>query len=1185
MYLKALEIQGFKSFPDKVRLSFEKEVTAIVGPNGSGKSNISDAISWVLGEQRTKALRGSKMEDVIFGGTAERARLGFAQVSLILDNSAGAFQAEPGELSVTRRYYRSGESEYFINKKSVRLKDVNSLFMDTGLGRDGYSMIGQGRVDEILSARSTDRREVFEEAAGISRFRYRREEAQSRLDKTEDSLLRINDKISELELSVEPLRKQAQAAKKYLSLRDELRGLEISLWMESLDRLAQKSAALREEAEDASKRLEAAKAELQALYDRAGSFAESFGKYEQESEKLRREADAVNALAAERENELAVINANISAGEQNAQRLENELREQEKRATELGGQTEQYRRRAREIDEELAEISAELIRLESESAAAARKSSEKESGLAELNGRINEAAGAAAAARARLEALESSGEEMLSSAESARLELARFDERLNAGMAELDECEKTLGDRVTQAKESSNRIDGLRRIAENRAAASAELEKRQREVQLEENRVSSRAALLGEMKKEYEGFSRAVKTVMQEKRGGGLKNIHGTVAELIRVPDEYSVAIETALNDSVQNIIVEREEDGKAAISLLKRRDAGRATFLPISSMNGSELRDTRILSQPGMIDIASRLVDCDGRYMGVIRSLLGRVVVAEDLDAAIAAARKGEARVKIVTLDGQVMNVGGSMTGGSAARSVGIISRANELERLLARREELEKELKRLSAELSESRRAETEARYEAERAEEGLRGEQDDILRLKTELEQRRVLVASLKETRRSMEAGLGETEQRAGRNRDEKAYALAEAERQERAEAALRAEAEKLAAERESAAATSSRLKEEFGAAKNSEAALRSEREATIRAVSEWESLASSLAAEHRRREGEISALRRSGEELRLEAAEKKRQAEELRALAAEGQKRLDEKAAERAALEGQRSGNEKKVREKNEEIVSLERAYAGVDQRRQAADMEEKQLVDRLWESYELSRTAAQRQRQQLESVPKAKSRVSALKRDIAALGTPNIGAIDEFERVNERYTYLTDQRDDILTAKKGLEKIIQDVTREMEEIFTREFDSINEHFKTTFRELFGGGSASLELEDREHVLECGVEIHVQPPGKTQKTLTLLSGGERAFVAIALYFAIMKVRPTPFCVLDEIESALDEKNVARFADYLRKVCDRTQFLVITHRRGSMERADVLYGVTMQKGVSKVLSLDLEEALRKY
>ncbi len=1185
MYLKALEIQGFKSFPEKVRLSFEKEITAIVGPNGSGKSNISDAISWVLGEQRTKALRGAKMEDVIFGGTQELAKQSFAQVSLILDNSAGAFTAEPGELTVTRRYYRSGESEYYINKRSVRLKDVNELFMDTGLGRDGYSMIGQGRVDEILAAKSVDRREVFEEAAGISRYRYRREESQRKLEKTSENLVRVNDKISELELSVGPLREQAEVAKKYLTLRDELRSLEISIWMDALDKLGEKSAALREEYADMGERLEKAKAELQDMYGAAEEFSGALREREERSEELRAEISALEARAADKDSELAVKQANIKSNDEAIDRLNFEISEQRGRDGSLREQIERQRERIAEIEAELASIDADCAALTEESGAAGEAADESE---AEMNALLAKAASeenAAAAARARYEALSAALEDARARESRSKGEREEISTRLENEISLLKAKKKELSEQKEALTSVENRIAGFRMKAEQRAKKAEEVRERRTALEMEENRVASRVQLLGDMKKEYEGFSRAVKTVMLEKRAGALKNVHGTVAELIRVPDEYAMAVETALGDSMQHIVVDREEDGKAGINMLKRRDAGRATFLPISVIRGSELELPELEDEPGVIGLASRLIDYKDKYAPIVRNLLGHVVVVEDLESAIGISRRVKTRMKMVTLDGQVMNVGGSMTGGSAAKNVGIISRANELDSLRASLEKIKAELSESGAELGEAQRLSAEAEYETELLQTELRETQDAVLKLETEISQREFLCSSLEEADSQNAKTLEAGESLIRKSEADCAEAQSEAGKHEEAALELREKIAALTKGREEQLRRLNALTERLNAMRSRASSLMSEQSAVERHISEWEGLLAEFSAQADEKKAAITALRQKGTVLSGEAAMLENEAAALRSEIDEVRARLDENIARRNEAEARRAKNEKLAQDKNGEIVELERAWARVEQRKQAADMEEKQLVDKLWDTYELSRSAAQRQRTELESVSKATKRASELKRAISALGTPNIGAIEEYERVNGRYTYLTGQRDDILGAMGELEKLIGDVTREMEEIFLTQFRLINENFKETFRELFGGGAATLELEDEADVLNCGVEIRVQPPGKTQKTLTLLSGGERAFVAIALYFAIMKVRPTPFCVLDEIESALDEKNVARFADYLHKVCANTQFLVITHRRGSMERADVLYGVTMQKGVSKVLSIDLEEALKKY
>ena len=885
MYLKALVIQGFKSFPDKTRLTFEKDITAIVGPNGSGKSNISDAILWVMGEQRTRALRGTKMEDVIFGGTEKRGKLGFAEVSLIIDNSAHIFESDSNEIMLTRRYYRSGESEYFINRESVRLKDINSLLMDTGLGRDGYSIIGQGRIGEIVSTKSTDRREVFEEAAGISRYRYRKEEAERKLERTEENLLRINDKIEELEMQVGPLRQQSEIAKRYLVLREDLKVHEISAWMTTLERLHAQAESVNLEFEQVTKSLENARASLEALYASSGSITERMHQKDIETEQARERLSQAESETASCEAEAAVIRANIESTRESASRLAEDMLKQESRAKELQEQIDELRERISAIDDELA-----------------------------------------AAAE--------------------------------------------------QEGQTANVIEGCRLKLKNRESMLTDLTERANRLSVELQSTQSRITMLEEMEKSYEGYSGAVRAVMREAEHGGLRGVHGPAANLVRSDKECALAIETALGASAQHIVVDTQNDGKSAIEFLKRRDAGRATFLPIDTIRGSVMRDAPV-NDPGFVGVAVDLVSFEETYRGVFENLLGRTVVAETLSDAVRMSKASENRLRIVTLDGQLINAGGSMTGGSSAKNSGILSRANELEALRKRRDSSEQKAKSSSAELERARANLANIRFQ-----------------LDTALEQQ--------------------------------------------------------------------------------------------------------------------------------------------------------------------------------------------TEQRKLSADMEEKQILDKLWENYELSYSSANALRQPVESMAKENRIIADLRKEINSLGTPNLGAIEEYKRVSERYDFLSSQRDDVEKAKNELLGIIRDVTGEMREVFLTQFHAIDDAFRTTFRELFGGGKASLELEDENDVLSCGIEIKVQPPGKAITTISLLSGGEMAFVAIALYFAILKVRPTPFCVMDEIEAALDEANVNRYADYMRRMSDKTQFLVITHRRGTMEAADMLYGVTMQeKGVSSVIELDLESA----
>ena len=1120
MYLKALEIQGFKSFPEKLTLPFDKRVIAIVGPNGSGKSNISDAICWVMGEQRSKTLRGAKMEDVIFGGTAQRGPSGFAQVSLILDNADRSLKYDADEIAITRRYYRSGESEYYINKQSVRLKDVNELLMDTGLGRDGYSLVGQGRVDEILAAKSGDRREIFEEAAGISKYRHKKEETERKLEKTGENLLRVGDKIAELELQVEPLRKQAEAAKKYLLLRDELRDLEIALWMDALDKLTERSRALNQSYDEVSASLESEKEALENLYGESERCSEGIREADEKAEKLRENIAEGEKRAGALEAERSALEAEQQNNLGSLSRLEEEQSRQSEREAELR--------------EKLAERRERLGRL-------------RES-LEELEGRRSALTSDTGAASAAVDEAEAKLEEQRQAAASAANACRGYAMRLSARRQKLEELTEAL-----------------------------------RSAKLEESTIRSRVNLLTEMEREYEGFSRAVRTVMRERDRGNLKHIHGTVAELIRTEDRYTVAVETALGNGLQSIVVDREEDGKAAINLLKRQDAGRATFLPISAMRGSELREPGLEQMPGVEGIASRLVEYDKTYEGIILYQLGRTVVARDLDAAIAVSRRFGGRLRIVTLDGQLINAGGSMTGGSAAKNVGVLSRANEIQRLKERLAELEEGLTKLARDRAAAEKEAANAAFEAETAEGQKRSAEDACLKLEGELGQREALTEALgrnvENTEKSILAGKKEEAELIEADRTAEASARKHRERA----AALQGEAADLTGDRKSLADKLEELRTGAAALQAEEASLRSEIAGAEQGIEEWERLLSGFTGDRESREALKKELTEKNAAISLEmellaekAAGERGETDKLRP-------RLNEAMLLRQDYEGRRSRADRTAQETNRRINDLERQFAQLEQRKNAADMEEKQLLDKLWDSYELSRTAAARLRKPLDSLTQAQKRASAIRREMNAMGSPNLGAIEEFQRVNERYTFLTGQRDDIQKARDELLQVVSELTGEMEKIFRVEFEAVAGSFSETFTELFGGGRGELILEDPGDILNCGIEIRVQPPGKALKTLTLLSGGERAFVAIALYFAMLKVRPAPFCVLDEIESALDENNVARFAGYTRRMSDNTQFLVITHRRGTMEAADMLYGVTMQKGISRVISVSLEDAVK--
>ena len=1184
MYLKALEIQGFKAFPDKTVLNFAEDITAVVGPNGSGKSNISDAIRWVMGEQSAKALRGAKMEDVIFSGTEKRPPVGFAQVTLVIDNTEHIFPTmEESEVAVTRRYYRSGESEYYINRQSVRLKDVTELFMDTGLGREGYSIIGQGKIDEILSAKSGERREIFEEAAGISKFRHRKEEAERKLERTEENLVRINDKIAELELQVEPLRQQSETAKKYLVLRDELRLLEISVWLENLDKLKMDARKLESDLREAEKARDEARAALDALYAEGEQFGEKMREKDMEAERIRTEAAELDGRVKEQESAVAVLESAIVHNRENIERARRELEETDSRAGGLEQQAAEQETRISEIDRQLTELNAALDTLLEQARAAAEQAGGAQNEAESLRAQEAIAIAAAADRRAELAAIAAENGQIAERKETVESDKAAAEEQLAESEKQAKANRRALEDAQDEATAAANIIAGHTLRMEEREKKAAAASEHRVKLTMDVGALDNRICLLTEMEKEYEGFSKAVKVVMQAK--GSLRGIHGPVASLMKTDQKYSLAIEIALGAGLQNIVVDREEDAKAAINFLKQRDGGRATFLPLTAIRGDELRERGVEDEFGFVGLASRLVEFDGKYQNIFNSLLGRTVIVEDMDCGIAMARKYHNAFRIVTLDGQVINRGGSMTGGSTSRSAGVLSRAAELKTLNGRAASMHEKLSAAQRDEEAAARELAAARYELETAEAQRRQAEDEVLRLEGARNHFDILLRSLRDNLENLE---GELVSLTGRLTDNAARS-AEAEKavaeQEALAAGFRDKAEEALSGQSELLAQSGALTEEITGRKAELAALTAEREAALRRAADLRQLAADLTGDRTQKEETVRSYQKNIDDAEAEIAQRN---ETLADLARQGQSFKDCLAAlneEKLALEAERTAQNKRSQDMNEELLNLERAVSRLEQKKATSAMEEKQILDRLWEDYELSHSDATAIRIELESVSKATRRIGELKRDIKGLGNINIGAIEEFDRVNGRYTYLTEQRNDVEKAKEELGGIIEEITGQMTAIFSEQFKLINESFQTTFTDLFGGGQARLELEDENDILGCGIEIKAQPPGKSLKTISLLSGGEKAFVAIALYFAILKVHPTPFCVMDEIEAALDEPNVIRVARYMRRLAGKTQFIVITHRRGTMEEADVLYGVTMQEqGVSKILTINLNDMAKE-
>ena len=1181
MYLKSLELQGFKSFPDKTLIRFGDDITAIVGPNGSGKSNISDAILWVMGEQSSKTLRGAKMEDVIFGGTQKRSAVGFAEATLTLDNTDRALSYDADEVMVTRRYYRSGDSEYYINKQSSRLRDIHEMFMDTGLGREGYSNIGQGRIDEILSLKSADRREIFEEAAGISKYRHRKEETERKLAHTEDNLLRIGDKVSELELQLEPLKVQSEKARKYLELKDELKGVEVAVWLDTLDKLSAAAKKAEEDYASASFVLQQAHDDLDNLYRQAETYGENLRNKDGELETVRVKANMLSATHQQLEGQMAVLQGNVENNNANIARIEEELQGDEDRSGGIVAQVQQTRQRVAEIEETLASKRNELDGLQQQLTAMTANAQGMTKQFLELRGKESSLAADIAGRQADVRGLEESMIQTRERLEQINSDLSAGAARHHEAQTNLDESRKELRRAQENVTAANNTIAGYTLRQNTRIKRRDALAQTVREMTAQLDSIAAKTRVFRAMERDFESYNKAVRMVMQEAQRGALRNIHGPVSRLIRTEDSYTVAIEIALGAAMQQIVVGNEQDGKAAISYLKRTGGGRATFLPLSNIQGKTLQENGLENCRGFVGIASQLVTSDPKYRGIVENLLARTVIVSDMDAAINMAQKYRSRFKIVTLDGQVMNPGGSMTGGSVNKDAGILSRANELEKLTAQEKKLQQEKIVTEAELQEAQRQCDQVEFQMNAARDQLREAEDQVLRLQGVEKQYEILLNAIMEAESSAQREKDALKDRDRSDRER--YAAQQAKIQVYAQqlAETRQTLEQLEGSQTEVSEVTAAITGQMTALKTEEAALDAERSTALAHIEDLQNLRSAMEGDREKKVILMESIREDSARIEKEIAALRLRQQENDAESAQMNIQMQTVLTQRAEAEASKTRAERDAQEKSKDILTMERACALLESKRTTTSMEEKQIIDKLWDSYGLTPGTAPEHRGEIENVAAGNRRAGELKRKIAALGTPNLGAIEEYARVNERYTYLAEQRDDVLNSKRELESVIRDITKEMTVIFVREFQKIDHYFGQTFEEMFGGGKGQLILEDPENPLTCGIEIRVQPPGKQVKTITLLSGGEKAFVATALYFAILKVRPTPFCILDEIDAALDDRNVERFAAYLHNLSKKTQFIVITHRRGTMEASDVLYGVTMQEqGVSKLLRLDLNQ-----
>ncbi len=1204
MRLKQIELQGFKSFAEKTKIEFPAGLTVVIGPNGSGKSNISDAVRWVLGEMSLKTLRGSKMEDVIFNGTQKRQPANYTSVSLYMDTSdehAAAAEVEDEaqaqdrirlsdapEVIITRRYYRTGESEYYINKKQVRLKDIYELFYDTGIGREGYSVIGQGKISEVLSVKGDERRSIFEEASGISKFRFRKTEAERKLRDTENNLVRINDIVGELSARIGPLEKEAENAKKYLVLSEEKKGLEITLWLERTDKI-------RSELGEREQNLAAAKLELELA-------EEDIKRLEQEEEKSAQVGYEIMRRKGEAETEISAGDAASAEAAGKKAVAENELVHIKAKAEECRGDIAAAEILLKDIgkDEELCVSELEKARAALADAENTKKqltssynnavfssdeSLEAEKNIAnsidELNRHVSELEIQRAGLSARVEAADKGDDGRIAASRDRVGELTwRSDDarlKLDAAVVAyngLRELLRKSEDEIRALNADKNAVD--EKISAQKIKAASLEEQREGLIRLD---------------RLFEGYSGAVKTVMTASKDGRIKtdrggvNIHGTVASLLSTDGEYVVALETALGASVQFVVVESEVDAKAAIAFLKRTGGGRATFLPLDTVRGRKCDVSMIRNMPGYLGIASELALCDAKYNGIADELLGRTVIASDIDSASAIARKSGYRIKIVTKDGQVINAGGSYTGGSPAQKVGVFTRGVDIERLDGQIKEANSALFAL----------ETDKRKITRRIEEI----QADMAEKQSELDERSAacdearslygdISARLDEEELRLEGLMGE-EENSARSRAEALERLDEIDNE------VKQSGERLASlrgELENQKQKTASLKQEEADALEKFNAFRVEEVRLASAAEAAEGRQSAVTAKKQ----ELTARIEAAEDIIKENTEKEAALEkEISFLAAEIDKytsRGKELAAVKADLEEQYAEKEKRDAERRSEARLANtrrdqafRTFTGLESGVEAQHKEYDSLITRLWDEYELTYSEAEQFRLPEEKMVKAPSRINSLKSQIKALGSINVNAVAEYAETKERYDFLTAQVDDLNKTRRSLDSVIDKLNTAMRTTFTETVERIDEAFSEVFTELFGGGQGHIKLQDPENPLECGIDIIIRPPGKSVKSISLLSGGEQSFAAIALYLALQSINPAPFCIFDEIESALDDVNLVRFVDYVKRRCEKTQYIMISHRRGTMERADTIYGVTMhEKGVSDYIRLDISK-IEKY
>ncbi len=1181
MYLKKLELQGFKSFADKTVLEFMPGITTVIGPNGSGKSNISDAIRWVLGEQSMKSLRGSKTEDVIFAGTQNRKSLGFAEVSMVMDNSDQKLPIEYNEVTITRKLYRSGESGYYINKTPCRLKDVLELFMDTGIGKDGYSIIGQGKIDEILSNKSEERRHIFEEAAGIVKYRVRKAESEKKLEQTKLNLLRINDIISEIEANIEPTKIQAEKAKEYLRLRDELKSIEIGLFIHNINYYKKRI-------EEVINDQDIYNTQLVRENERLSNIQELKEKLRASLDSITEQIEKMQNLGFENEKKKEQIKADININLEkinnnnaNFERLEKEIIENDERLKVLEEEINQKNDKKTNLTENKDKFVKELEEKEAELKKLTDKMSEKELDMETKKKKVEDNTDEKYEISNAISTLKAN-------VENSKSRKKVVEEEIDVNISELDSSrmqKSEISQKFAEIEAKREKIKGdLNKIDEKRKESDAKLKEYDLKINQCESEIrmkDSRMKFLIETEKEKEGYIRSVKSILQdcEKDLSLKKGVHGVIANLISVPKEYETAIEMCLGQSMQNIVTDTEEDAKKLVEHLRKFNLGRASFLPITSVKGKKL--DKIKSEKGVIGIASDLVKFDKKYEQIVLSLLGRTLIVDTMDNAIAIARKNSYGFRIVTLQGDVLNPSGAISGGSVStKTVNILGRSREIEELKKTIAELEKKVEKLKKDKSE---------YES-----SIEDLLEEIEGLENELKDIEIVYATEKQRVSSIEEAVSKVEKRLEKLRDEKKSIEEQLKINEQTQNDLN---EKISAIDEENKKLSEEI-EEFSNHNKETQTIVDDLNFDITnlkiSVSSFDESEASINEIVERINNDIENLKQSTEnkkEQKIKLTEENDKLEELNIKLNEEAENLLKEVSNSGTkveeLKNDRITKNQKLEEAEENFTDQMEKIDGLKEQVNKADIKKskyevelEQIISKIWEEYEITPNDPG-EYEEPKNVAEVQKQVNKIRGEMKDLGSVNIDSIEEYKKLKERYDFMNEQRLDLETTMAKLRNVITDMTTVMKKQFEDRFRVINKNFSEVFVELFGGGKAELKLTDEDNILESGIEIEVQPPGKKLQNMMLLSGGERAFTAIALLFAILKINPAPFCVLDEIEAALDDVNVYRFAEYLKKFAQESQFLVITHRKGTMEAANTVYGITMQEnGISKLLSLDLKK-----